>query len=343
MSSDARDGALTLLLESLSALGDVRRPLLIGDANAALVAAFRASGAEPRVWVRTAAAGGSGGEAPRTWPEGDGFDAAVIRLPKSKDSLTMALHAAAAKTPPGSAIAVYGANAEGVRSATSRLSAVADDVETVSIGHHARLLVGRRREAIAGLKGRLEDWRQVATIELDGSVQPWVSYPGTFAKGGLDDGTAFLIAHLPTPARNSRVLDFAAGTGVIAAALLRRCEALTIDMIEADALAVAAARENVPSARGIVGTGLGACGAQRFDLIVSNPPIHDGVAESHRVLERLIADAPNHLRASGKLVLVVQRRVAVLPLMEKVLASVHTLADDGRFTVVSGERAAHAR
>jgi 16S rRNA (guanine1207-N2)-methyltransferase len=135
-------------------------------------------------------------------------------------------------------------------------------------------------------------------------------------------------------------LDFAAGTGVLAAAVETRGTNLEIDMIEADALALAAARENVTCARGLCVARIMAAEKQRYDLIVSNPPLHEGIVESHRVLERLIAEAPPHLRPGGTLLLVVQRRVAVLPLMQKAFPMARIVADNGRFTVVSGERAA---
>ena len=341
MSGRASDGPPRLMLECLGALGSVRHPLVIGEASGALATALRSAGAEPRVWLREASSDIR--VTPLAWPDGDGFDAALIRLPKSKDSLTMALHAAAAKTLPGARIVVFGANAEGIRSIAPRLATVADAVETLDTGHHARILLGRRKAQIDGLKGQLADWRQEGSIDLGGSARPWISYPGPFARGGLDGGTAFLIAHLPKLASGTRVLDFAAGTGVIAAALAAKGTGIEIDMIEADALALAAARENVPGARCLTGTSLAAAEARRYDLIVSNPPIHEGIAESHAVLERLIADAPARLRANGKLLLVVQRRVAILPLMLKAFPAADVIADNGRFTVVSAERAGHGR
>ena len=332
------EGSLRLMLESVGALGAPRRPLVIGESSGALAAALQATGAAPFAWLREAAADHE--TTPRTWPDGEGIDAAIVRLPKSKDSLMLALHAAAAKVPPGGVIAVFGGNAEGVRSVASKLADVADNVETLATGHHARILIGRRKVRIAGLKASLADWRHEGRIALGGGTRPWISYPGTFAKGGLDAGTAFLIAHLPSLPRGARVLDFAAGSGVLAAAVETRGTNLEIDMIEADALALAAARENVTCARGLCAACITAAEGQRYDLIVSNPPLHEGIAESHRVLERLIAEAPPHLRPGGTLLLVVQRRVAVLPLMQKAFPMARIVADNGRFTVVSGERAA---
>jgi 16S rRNA (guanine1207-N2)-methyltransferase len=329
------------MIACLGALHDVRRPLVVGESSGALAEALRSAGAAPSTWLREASTAMQC--PPLPWPEGEEFDAALIRLPKAKDSLMLALHAAASKTLPGSAVAVFGANGEGIRSAAPRLEQIAGAVETLDTGHHARVLAGRRKTLIQGLKGRLEDWRHAGAIDLGGGIRPWVSYPGTFAKGELDAGTAFLIQHLPKIAHGARVLDFAAGTGVVAAAIAARGAGLEIDMVEADALAVAAARENVPGARCLLGASLAAVEGRKYDLIVSNPPIHEGIGESHAVLERLIVDAPAHLHADGMLLLVLQRRVAVLPLLTSAFPTARKIADNGRFTVVMAERGGHAR
>jgi 16S rRNA (guanine1207-N2)-methyltransferase len=339
--SPGDDGPLRLMIECVAALGALRHPLVVGESSGALTSVLRAAGAEPRIWLRQATE--STDIAPLPWPDGDSIDGAIIRLPKSKDSLMLALHATAAKVPPNGVIAVFGANAEGARSIAPRLADVADGVETLGTGHHARVLIGRRKTSIDGLRSRLKDWRHEGRIEIAGSARLWVSYPGTFAKGGLDAGSAYLIAHLPALPKDVRVLDYAAGTGVLAAALWAKGTDLAIDMIEADALALTAACENVPTARGICAASLAAVKGQRYDLIVSNPPIHDGISESRYVLERLITEAPAHLCPSGTLLLVVQRRVTVLPLLQKAFGTARIVADNGRFTVASAERAARGR
>lgn len=340
MSTPSSEAPTLVMIECLATWQPMLRPLIIDERSGRLATALQTRGAAPHSWLRQATPGATNA---RPWPEGDAYDAALIRLPKSKDALDLALHAAAGKVPPGSLIAVFGANAEGIRSAAQRLETVADEVATAAAKHHSRVLTGRRKATIHGLKASLSDWRRVGEITIAGVPRPWISYPGTFAKGGLDEGTAFLIQHLPPPRAGSRVLDFAAGTGVLAAAVSNLATDLVIDLIEADALALAAAGDNVPGSRSLLGAGLSAAGDARYDLIISNPPIHDGIAESRHVLERLIAEAPRHLRPGGRLVLVVQRRVAVMPLLSAAFADACVVAENGRFTVAMGEGTPHQR
>lgn len=336
MSGRDGDAATEVMIGCLETLGPWVRPLVVGEPGGRLAEALRAGGAKPVQWLRMALA--SSGLTARPWPQEGACDVAFVRLPKAKAALDFALHAAASRVPAGGLIAVFGSNDEGVKSATARLEVIADSVETYRIQRHARVITGRRRGDGAVIKGQLADWRTTQDIELGGGRLAWVSYPGVFAKGGLDEGTRLLIAHLPDVEPRMRVLDFAAGSGVIGRAILQRQPEAELTLLDADALAIEAARENVPGAQLIVGDSLSASGTRPYELIVSNPPLHQGVAESHAVLSKLVAEAPDHLAGGGRLVLVVQRRVAIVAALEAGFGNVQVLADDGRFTVVAATR-----
>lgn len=331
---DAADVMADLLAAEPGAVAVGDRPLLVGTGHAGLLSALRATGAAPVMWSRRL----SPGIAPEDvapWPPSGPFSAALVRLPKAKAELDLALDAVASRLGPGAPIALVGGNDEGIRSAGSRLARYVDEVDTVAARRHCRMLLGRRAETIEGLVGTLAGWRMEGTIDLGDGLRPWIAYPGLFAGGRLDDGTRLLIAAMRRSGDDGPVLDFAAGTGVVAATWLARHPGAAVDLLDSDALALAASRENVPSARALrLGSGLPAADPAGYSDIVSNPPIHVGVAEDHEVLERLIAGAPDHLRSErGSLQLVVQRRVKVRRLLEAAFASVDVLADDGRFTV----------
>jgi 16S rRNA (guanine1207-N2)-methyltransferase len=310
------------------------RPLVVEEASGALAAALGSRGCAAEVWLRNI---GTGAET-RSWPSNGPFSAALVRLAKAKDSLELALHAAASVTTGGAPIFLFGANDEGIRSAALRLEAMTDGVQTLDTRRHCRVLMGVRRQAVCGLKARLSDWRAVGEIEISGARRAWVSYPGLFAGGRLDDGTAMLLAHLPELRAGARVLDFGCGTGVIGAAVLERQPDASVDLVDADALAIEAVRENAPKGRAIIGDRLAVVGKERYDAILSNPPLHVGVAEDHGALQRLIREAPGCLEAGGVLQLVVQRRVKAADLMREAFGNVDVVAEDGRFRVLRSAR-----
>lgn len=272
-------------------------------------------------------------------------DAALIRLPRSKQAFDFTLDACLTRLRPGARVLVYGAKDEGIASVPGRMEEVLDDVYTEATGKRCRVQVGRARSTGSAA---LEDWREVETVELPGGGRDWVSYPGTFARGGLDPGTALLLEHLPSadelapageaapggedgPGHAGAVVDFAAGTGVIAAALVERHPEVAVAMVEPDAAARAAARENVPGAEFLHPPYWHTEGPYR--AIVSNPPYHVGKEETLDVIEELIWKAEEALMPGGELRIVVQRRLPVEEMLRDGFNDVEIVADGGPYRI----------
>ncbi|CAK0886074.1 unnamed protein product [Prorocentrum cordatum] len=188
--------------------------------------------------------------------------------------------------------------------------------------------------------------------------------PGLFAGGLVDVMTRHLLdqlqavdslprEHPSTPpwslrGPDCRVLDFACGSGVLAAGVRQLWPEARLVLLDADAVALEAARRNVPGAEEVVlADGLGGLGAaeaaaEPFDLIVSNPPVHRGHADDLSVLMRLISEAPARLRPRGELWLVSQEHVPTGQLFElarksqpgsALLVTEMVPTADGRFTI----------
>lgn len=326
------DGPTTVMMACLDALDLGARPLIVDESSGQLAAALKANGCEPNVWRRYA----DGRVSAEAWPPSTESTAALVRLGKDRRALTMALAAAASVVPPGGAMILFGANAEGVKSAGKSLDVVAENVVTIDTRRHSRVLAGTRRRDISGLRGTLDSWREVHDITLNGQTRPWVSYPGVFAAGTLDPGTALLLDHLPPIGKGAAVLDMACGTGIIGAVVHERFADAAVDLVDNDAVAIAAARENVSGATIICGDGLAAAPRARYDAMLSNPPIHDGVDESLAFLEALISEAPSRLKTGGVLQVVIQSRIRVLPLFEAAFNEAAIVAQDRRFQILRG-------
>ena len=171
-------------------------------------------------------------------------------------------------------------------------------------------------------------------LEHPAGVIEQTSYPGLFAKGRLDPATALLLDSIKTPEPGSSVLDFACGAGVIGNNLLSREPTLQLHLLDSDAIAVEATRKNVPNGQAHTGASLTQLpDSIRFDLIASNPPIHDGKARDYSVVRDLIKNARSRLNRGGALWLVVQRQVPVGNLLEERLAKTRMVHEDGRFKV----------
>lgn len=267
------------------------------------------------------------------WPPEGVFSTAALRLPRAKDELEMLVHAATARLETGGALLVYGANDEGIRSAGGRISPLLGPVDTVMRKNRCRVLRVERPARAEGLRPRLDAWRESWTLEVDGRQREWASYPGIFAHGRLDPGTALLLDVLPSPEPRSRVLDFGCGSGIVGGVLLEREPSLRVDLLDVDTVALAAARINVPDARTILADGIGRLETGPYGWIVSNPPYHRSKAETLETVAALIREAPARLAPEGRLALVVQRRLPVEELLEDAFGSVERVAADATYRV----------
>lgn len=184
-----------------------------------------------------------------------------------------------------------------------------------------------------------------AVVERASMRLPWVVYPGLFAGGGLDVMTSALLRALPSPPVGARALDFACGSGAIGAALIARCTSLRLHLLDADALALEAARRNVSSAkRFFLSAGWPEAAESRrgkrfkYEWIVSNPPVHKGQPDQFETLVVLINGARQRLTRSGTLWIVAQEQVPVGRLLAAhgCFARVRAkLSRDGRFVIWS--------
>lgn len=74
---------------------------------------------------------------------------------------------------------------------------------------------------------------------------------------------------------------------------------------------------------------------ERFDLIVSNPPFHDGVDTAYRAVEELIFQAKNHLTKGGELRIVANAFLPYPDLLDKAFGKHDVLAKSTKFKVYS--------
>lgn len=322
--------------EPLSEIRPQGRILVAFDSDGAIAEALRDGGAEVVAWNRLA----TGGQAATAWPADGAFDGAVLRLPRGWAGFGMALHALASRLRPGAPLWIAGGNDEGITSAPKHFDDLIADPETLIVKRRARLLQARRTDAPA--RGGLEDWQETVTLTLPDRTPPdgtldLVSYPGLFAHGHLDAGTECLLKVLPEVAAGTRVLDFGCGAGVIARAVRKRQPDAPLTLLDIDAVALHAARQNVPDAELVLSDGLSGLGTrERFGLILSNPPLHRGKDEDFGMLDALVAGTKQYLKLRGTLVAVTQRTAGVGKLFKTAFGHSEMLLETPQFQVWAG-------
>jgi len=277
-----------------------------------------------------------GGLAATPWPPAGPFHLAALRLPRSKEELAMALHAAASVLCPGAAMLVYGAKDEGIQSALDLLAGIFDQAETLAVGGHSRVLTAIRKDDLGEVRGTLESWRTVVDPGYRELGQAWISYPGIFSHRHLDPGTRLLLDALPPLPPGSRILDYGCGSGAVGAVAGARGEGLRLELLDVDVLALEAARENAQDATLLLSDGLPGEGAGPYDAILSNPPFHRGKDADPEMIRGLIRSAPNLLAPKGVLVFVTQRRMPVERTLKENFREAKLLAEDSSYGVWQG-------
>ena len=335
-SADWRDRAAAELISGVLGRAGIRGNVLVMLENLPEVAtSVKDAGGRAQSWHRFAREGRSAS----AWTPAGPFAAATLRLPKAKEELDMAVHAAASVLVGGAPLWVYGANDEGAASAGRIIEPLMGPARTVASGGRCRVLEAVWPMDTPSPRGTLEEWRRSTFLDFPDGPREWISYPGVFAAGRLDAGTRALLDGVRAlPVAGRRVLDFACGSGLIGAFLSALEPTARVDFLDVDTVALAAARENVAGARLIPSDGFDALANERYDLIVSNPPYHEGKAQTSRVVERLVRGAPDHLETGGSLALVTQRRLPLAALLESTFHTVEILLDSGPHRVWFGKK-----
>ena len=143
---------------------------------------------------------------------------------------------------PGGTLVCSGANDDGAASLEKHVAKAFGPVQSLS-KFHCRVFWFAKSE-----KAPPDYWRGLARLQpvADGA---WLSQPGVFSWDRIDDGSALLAQHLPADLSGD-IADFGCGWGYLSRTLLARAPAIKkIDLIDAEQLALDAARANVSDAR----------------------------------------------------------------------------------------------
>ena len=113
---------------------------------------------------------------------------------------------------------------------------------------------------------------------------------GVFSRGEVDAGTDLLLKSLPEEISGD-ILDLGCGWGVIGTCVARRWPETRVTMADVNLRALELSRENAKRNRAEVrcleSDGMEAVKGERFDMVITNPPIRAG----KQVIYRMFADA----------------------------------------------------
>jgi 16S rRNA (guanine1207-N2)-methyltransferase len=267
------------------------------------------------------------------------FERVLVLPPRQREESRALLARAIEQAAPGGAVVASALNKEGARSLEDDLAQLAGPVHSLSKNHCRVCWTGPLHEHVD--RELLARWLALDAPRpiADGR---FLSRPGLFAWDRIDPASALLAESLP-PDLAGAAADIGAGFGYLATELLARCAGITsVDLYEAEARALALARQNLAGARVPVGfhwTDVTAGLAQRYDVIVSNPPFHQGRADEPALGRGFIAAAAAALRPGGRFWLVANRHLPYEQALVQGFANLRTVREEGGFKVIEAVKA----
>lgn len=163
------------------------------------------------------------------------------------------------------------------------------------------------------------------------------SLPGVFSANELDVGTALLLSTLNDRIKG-KVLDLGCGAGVIGSMIKKINPNAQITMTDIHAMALESARKTLSENQlqgEVFASDVFSNIEGKFDLIISNPPFHDGIDTAYRTVKELITQAKWHLNQGGELRIVANSFLPYPDLLQQHFGEVNLLAQTSKFKVYS--------
>lgn len=237
----------------------------------------------------------------------------------------------AESAPQGQELLIVGENRSGVNSVEKMLAPYGDIVKIDAARRCSLYHFVLKKQPIFVANSY---WKHYHTDEVE-----VFALPAVFSSTGLDDGTKLLLSTFSAAGNISgTVLDLGCGAGVIGATLKKRFPQVQLTMSDIHAMAIASSErtlaENQLSGK-VCNSDVFSDLPQKFDLIVSNPPFHDGINTAYRAVGTLICEAKKHLSRGGELRIVANSHLPYPDLIDQEFGCHQVLAKTTKFKVYS--------
>jgi len=268
---------------------------------------------------------------------------ALYRLSKEKRVVEHVLQSLWHLLPLDGELLLAGYKNEGIKTFASRAQQAWDCEMHLGRGEGQLHLYHFHKRGLAATALNNDDYHALQVI---GHWQglPLSSKPGIFAWDRFDAGSLFLLDYLPqflqqADCRRQTALDLGCGYGLLALALLAAgCSRVVAT--DNNAAALRACSHNLQQHAGtnqqisVVAADCGAAIDERCDLLLCNPPFHQGFEVELNLTERFLQASQRLLKRRGRALFVVN---SFIPLERKaagLFGTVSKVADNGRFKLV---------
>ena len=245
------------------------------------------------------------------------FDSVIYRVSKERATTNHVINQAARVMKLGAHLFLSGKKNEGIKNYAKRSSKLLrHNTQAKKIGSSYLAIIKKNGLLIKPLSDN--NYAQLRTLQSLNQGK-YLSKPGIFGWDKIDRGSAFLIDNLDDCIRtfsisSTTVLDLGCGYGYIA------CEASNhnfkhITATDNNAAAIIACKQNFERLlkinHDVIASDAGSSIDKSFDLILCNPPFHQGFSVRPRLFSKFLHCTSNLLTGSGKAIFVVNKFIAI--------------------------------
>ena len=266
------------------------------------------------------------GYASETAPPESRFAAALVCLPRAKDRARQLIAEAVGIT--DGPVIVDGAKTDGVDSILREVRKRVEVGEAISKAHGKLFWFEASGDVFA-------DWLPKG----DWTVGRFRTAPGVFSADGIDPASEALAHALPAHL-GAHVADLGGGWGYLSDHLLQDDKLKTLDLVEADRIALDCARANLddPRMRFHWADARTWTPEAKLDAVVMNPPFHTARAADPELGRDFIRAAARILHTGGRLWMVANRHLPYESVLRERFGSVEDVGGDSRFKIVCAQR-----
>lgn len=268
--------------------------------------------------------------------EGEGYDGALVLCGKHKGENEDRIAEALRRVREGGLILVAGGKEDGIQSLRKRIDRYEFGGDHAPKYHGVAFWFPRPADATAVIAALA-----ASPVRVEGR---FTAAPGMFSHDRVDEGSELLAGRIPADF-HGHAADFGAGWGYLSVLLSEHAPNLKgVDLFEADYNALEAAKENMAEncpdvpARFYWQDLTAEAPRDHYDLIVMNPPFHEGHAADHGLGAAMIRTAATSLKAGGRLMLVANRGLPYEPVLKEAFKDSGEVCRNARFKVLWGRR-----
>lgn len=165
------------------------------------------------------------------------------------------------------------------------------------------------------------------------------NHPNVFSRDSLDNGTRFLLKHLPTNTDAQGIVDLGCGNGVVGLLLAQSYVSAHLSFVDESYMAVASAKETFygafpkRSAEFLVADGLTDFETESVDLIVCNPPFHQQNTVGNQIALSFFKQAHRVLRKKGEFRVIGNRHLGYHVYLKSIFGGCSEIASNNKFVI----------